>query len=273
MAIQLLANESMIHDIPHDLESVYWVLLWVILRHTQHDHPDGPRACSTYFKYDSDEGAATAKRGWLMRKTGVRIKGNRPLTRLLMDLRTLINGNLDTSFWKRVPLTHDAMLAVFNKALERNDWPENDAAIPFKLPNPVVQSVVEVRVKASRNVEPEPEPENEEGRADDSDSSEGTPSPEGSAGTQGLSKRRRGNDDDDLEAPKPKKRSKPAQAPTRRAPPRKAKEKAALARAERLGGSNEDKPAPARQVKRRTAMPAKATEVPAKPKPRPRRKG
>ncbi|RPD69924.1 hypothetical protein L226DRAFT_493623, partial [Lentinus tigrinus ALCF2SS1-7] len=126
MAVQLLDCLALVYGVHHDLESYYWVLLWVLLRHARHDHPDGDRACSTLFKYVSDTEAGNAKRAWLDKPTTLGIKGNRPLTRLLKDLHVLVNANLVKTTSKCVPLTHDSMLEVFNKALERNDWPTDD---------------------------------------------------------------------------------------------------------------------------------------------------
>lgn len=34
------------HDYHHDLESFFWVLLWITLRHTEHDHENGKRGCT-----------------------------------------------------------------------------------------------------------------------------------------------------------------------------------------------------------------------------------
>lgn len=43
MAVELLIaqndNLPTVHSACHDLESFYWLLVWLILRHTDHDHP------------------------------------------------------------------------------------------------------------------------------------------------------------------------------------------------------------------------------------------
>ncbi|RPD54828.1 hypothetical protein L227DRAFT_657328 [Lentinus tigrinus ALCF2SS1-6] len=236
MAVQLLDCLALVYGVHHDLESYYWVLLWVLLRHARHDHPDGDRACSTLFKYVSDTEAGNAKRAWLDKPTTLGIKGNRPLTRLLKDLHVLVNANLVKTTSKCVPLTHDSMLEVFNKALERNDWPTDDAAIPFKLPDPPVQIVVEARVNTK-----------------------------GSCDFDQNFKRHRSSAEDIRDAQKPRKRPKPAQARTREAPPRNANEKAAAA------ARPEEKSARARPAKKKSA-PAKAQESARQRNTRARRK-
>lgn len=245
MAIRILENMALFHDIPHDMESFYWVLVWIILRHTEHDHKDGARACSTYFKYTSDAEAAAGKLLWLYHTSPVHIKDNRPLTRLLIDLHELVRTSV---LGGGAPLTHDAMLAVFNKALQREEWPAEDAALEFKLPGPAVPSVVEVRLNT---VAPDVKPEILEDQVEEeADSAPDCVLPL-DADSKGLSKRRR-PEDHNSDSPRPKKKSKSVQGPTRQLPPRKAKEKAALARAAYpRGSSDQQKPTPTRQQTRR----------------------
>ena len=138
MAIDLLdpKTKAALHTYRHDLESFFWVLLWIVLRHTTHDHANGRAACQTFFPFGNDSQATTSKRGYLGGYS-IEITNNVPLTRLLAKFKNMVSratapedpllDDLNT----RVPLTYDSVLEIFNEALARDDWPENDASIPF----------------------------------------------------------------------------------------------------------------------------------------------
>ncbi|KAI0750186.1 hypothetical protein C8Q80DRAFT_1166504 [Daedaleopsis nitida] len=61
IACQLLDRKLIIHDARHDLESFFWVLIWVILRHTEHEHYRGDEACGLYFKLGDADVSRGAK--------------------------------------------------------------------------------------------------------------------------------------------------------------------------------------------------------------------
>ncbi|KAJ8496372.1 hypothetical protein ONZ51_g1136 [Trametes cubensis] len=137
MAIDLLDPEiNVLHTYHHDLESFFWVLLWIVLRHTAHGHTNGRAACETFFPFGDDSQAIMIKRGALSGRR-LEITNNVPLTILLAKFKAMVSrattvedplvGDLNT----RVPLTYDSVLEIFNEALARDDWPENDASIPF----------------------------------------------------------------------------------------------------------------------------------------------
>ena len=230
MAIDLLSTygRPTIHEAHHDVECYYWVLLWVVLRHTLHCFQDNGLTYWMECEEGNDTQLAGLKRHWVNVADDVLVKDNQPLTCLLTDLQYLVLENVVPSkIAKRVPLTHDTMLAAFNKALERTDWPEGDAAIPLKTLDPAAQAVVEATPSTVPVVEACSSIVVDARVSEDIE----VPSPHEPAPGPGQkqSKRRRGNDDtDDCDVSKPKKKTK--HAPTRKAPPRKAKEKVALAR-------------------------------------------
>ncbi|KAI9001494.1 hypothetical protein BD414DRAFT_35729 [Trametes punicea] len=127
MSYEILVHPNSIHDAHHDLESFYWVLIWVFVRHTDHGDFRGSKLCDTIFNYGSDDDSASAKRDWLERAV-FDVAGNRPLTYLLTELTALVLENIPTSRRNavRTLLTYDAMLDVFDKALDMPYWPEND---------------------------------------------------------------------------------------------------------------------------------------------------
>jgi hypothetical protein len=126
MAIDVLMHKM--HERKHDLESIYWLLIWIILRHVEHDQ--GEEACKELFDVEDRKLAAAAKRTWLG-TSDVRINDNEPLTGLLKSLRTLFKkqlGDIDTA---SVEVTYDTFLATIDDALSLPGWPEDDGFIKF----------------------------------------------------------------------------------------------------------------------------------------------
>ncbi|EJF59157.1 hypothetical protein DICSQDRAFT_172310 [Dichomitus squalens LYAD-421 SS1] len=137
MAIQLLGDEGDIHGLHHDLQSFYWVILWVVLRHTDHTHPKGDEACPHIFD-PGERASLAAKYSWLsgrLRKD-LRVRDNVPLTVLLKEFGDLCVQKLLSD---DQPLDYDEVLAIFDKVLDsdgyRNLWPAKDAPKAYKLPD------------------------------------------------------------------------------------------------------------------------------------------
>ncbi|KAJ7457609.1 hypothetical protein B0H11DRAFT_1873602 [Mycena galericulata] len=146
MAIAIIENTTT-HDAHHDLESFYWLLSWMILRHTRHTHPDGRLGCSKVF----DPSGSGAKLGFLHRYTPL---AESALFRLAEQLR---NGTVDQNPIQRTakrlppgnnaataptttnatdPLTYEFVLYSFLEAIESEDWPTpDDPALKFVVPS------------------------------------------------------------------------------------------------------------------------------------------
>ena len=127
MAIDVLMHKM--HERKHDLESIYWLLIWIILRHVEHDQ--GEEACKELFDVEDRKLAAAAKRTWLG-TSDVRINDNEPLTGLLKSLRTLFKkqlGDIDTA---SVEVTYDDLLTAIDDALSLPGWPEDDGFVAFE---------------------------------------------------------------------------------------------------------------------------------------------
>ena len=139
MSDELLAPPSpVVHDIRHDIHSFYWVLIWVVLRHTAHNMPrrkgaHPSEACARVFKQGSSEEAADAKRSWFYHESKfLVITGNSPLTALVNEFGALLRSNRGSP---DMPLDYDEVLAVFDRALGRQDWPKsNDGPVRHTLP-------------------------------------------------------------------------------------------------------------------------------------------
>ncbi|KAJ7134289.1 hypothetical protein C8R44DRAFT_421416 [Mycena epipterygia] len=134
MAIEIMpAENTIIHGPHHDLESFFWLLVWMILRHTDHDHLDEARACAKLF----DSRDPRAKSGWLQYVTPLRTS---PLQTIAERLRALVleqnpaRAVLVDPFIKAsttVRMTHDNVLVRFASLMDSEDWPTNDRAVPF----------------------------------------------------------------------------------------------------------------------------------------------
>ena len=166
MATGLLLHKGVVHGVRHDLESFYWVLVFLVLFYTAHNlrpppptpTPDpapapAPGAPQVHAhaqnllptpdrvflspSRNNDVLAGYAKDSWVLRYNltteerdfSLRVDGNAPLTNLVEDFRQLLvaarfcYGRATPP----VPLTHDAVLGIFRKAVaRREEWPEND---------------------------------------------------------------------------------------------------------------------------------------------------
>ncbi|KAH9930133.1 uncharacterized protein B0H18DRAFT_995345 [Fomitopsis serialis] len=120
MAIEILETFRA-HDVRHDLESFFWLLLWIVLRYT--DNTDCYTAYLTLFDAQTGRKSAAGKRQFLTTPTEFEVKDNEPLTTLIHDFKTYARQ-------PTVPLTYESVLAVFDKALANPSWPKNDAALP-----------------------------------------------------------------------------------------------------------------------------------------------
>ncbi|KAF7296456.1 hypothetical protein HMN09_01052000 [Mycena chlorophos] len=104
------------HGAHHDLESFYWLLVWMVLRHTE--HTGGDRAAAKLF---DAEDVPTMKRGYTQKAS----PANPTASPLLM--RTTARRDL---------LQHDSVLELFKEAFEATTWGDNDnaPAKPFTPP-------------------------------------------------------------------------------------------------------------------------------------------
>ncbi|KAM5544092.1 hypothetical protein V8D89_002278 [Ganoderma adspersum] len=130
MAIPLLPTNSSrrVHAIRHDLESFFWVLLWVVLRHTNYTLPHRKgktrqQTCDDVFRSkggDSALRAAGEKISWLIHDArNLSIEGNRPLTDLMRKFAWLVvEGPSGKS------LNYAGVLALFDASLaDEESWP------------------------------------------------------------------------------------------------------------------------------------------------------
>ena len=131
MSVALLWSDDIAHAICHDLEGFYWVLLWVVIRHVAHRHPLGNALCAKVFPNSDTVAAWGRKVEWFnMEFRHFSVPENAPL----LDLIYQLAGLVQKARLRSVELDYDTFLAAFDQALAREDWPVNDAALPFKVP-------------------------------------------------------------------------------------------------------------------------------------------
>ncbi|KAJ7731102.1 hypothetical protein DFH07DRAFT_847586 [Mycena maculata] len=125
------------HSCRDDLEGFYWLLIWLILRHTDHGDPQGANACSNVFDGEILQ-VVNQKTAWLSSislfptRPRLPVKNHSPLTRLVDVLTPMFRGHYTSP---PVDVTHGSLLTAFDEVLRADGWPENDAAQEFLLPH------------------------------------------------------------------------------------------------------------------------------------------
>ncbi|KDQ51275.1 hypothetical protein JAAARDRAFT_50860 [Jaapia argillacea MUCL 33604] len=133
ISMNRLTRPYLEHQCCHDLESYYWVLLFLVLRHSKTNQTPGDLAEI----FDSRQG-----RTYFLGPDGpfdtVVVIDNPPLTQLLVDLGDMVKSRyLGPRMAKLVPanhlnqLTHANLVALSRKALKTNGGPATDAAAIF----------------------------------------------------------------------------------------------------------------------------------------------
>ncbi|KAI9067735.1 hypothetical protein FKP32DRAFT_1672828 [Trametes sanguinea] len=143
MAFGLLSThiKRVIHDAHHDLESIYWILIWVVLRHT--DCSMGGQTPTQMskglFVHGDDTASLRAKYSFvgLMFMQSLTVHGNQPLTKLISDFSQLVseqhNATMALTAGKRASddksgfLTYEVVLQLLDSALAPEViWPMDD---------------------------------------------------------------------------------------------------------------------------------------------------
>ena len=143
MATRLFTS-YVVHDVTHDLESVIWLLLCMVLRHTlqvkrgeKAVEYDRYRWYCDLFDSEDELGSAKNKEHFMFKPLHWQVKGNQPLTDLLRKLKILLlqqNRDPEMGAGDPIALTYKSVLTEINRALASPGWPEDDAALPFTLP-------------------------------------------------------------------------------------------------------------------------------------------
>ena len=135
MAIEILKTH-VTHDARHDLESFFWLLLWAVLRYTTTTCDPPNQLYAIIFGSHTDASSASAKFSFLGNDMDWVVQDNKPLTTLVQKFKNLCCLSVQWPLTPNaaVPLTYEAVLELFDEALADPDWPQNDPALPFKMP-------------------------------------------------------------------------------------------------------------------------------------------
>ncbi|KAJ7457647.1 hypothetical protein B0H11DRAFT_1873656 [Mycena galericulata] len=152
LAIQILKNKQRpAHTAGHDLESVYWLLVWIILRHTHYPGRDST-ACHRLFDHEQ-ETALDRKQGWLGKATPldkelplmaaadwlrILVQKQNPVVQAPADTAFELPSEVAQSSTPPAPakeISHQTVLGLLDRALALPGWPENDKAILFVPPD------------------------------------------------------------------------------------------------------------------------------------------
>ncbi|EPS96112.1 hypothetical protein FOMPIDRAFT_1053569 [Fomitopsis schrenkii] len=146
MAIEILKT-YVAHDVRHDLESFFWLLLWVVLRYTQTScWPPNSVYCDV-FGGQTERESARDKSYFLMDAMDWKVVGNPPLAKLVLRFKRLCYMAMpqaEDPESRRMPLTDESVLALFDEALASPEWPQNDCTLPFKMPSKMAPTASQV---------------------------------------------------------------------------------------------------------------------------------
>lgn len=138
MAIEILRT-CVGHDVRHDLESFFWLLIWVVLRHTAHSQRSDPQMFMDLFGSCTEKDSAGAK--WVFlgaSQPDWKVPGNEPLSTLITKFKVLVANQNPLIGADNSPdpiyLTYESVVALFDEALTKTTWPVGDKALPFSLP-------------------------------------------------------------------------------------------------------------------------------------------
>ncbi|PCH39193.1 hypothetical protein WOLCODRAFT_158732 [Wolfiporia cocos MD-104 SS10] len=124
-------SEPIEHAVCHDLESFYWLLIWIVLHHTNHSSVHGALACSKLFSLGTEGDAFDRKIGHMGMVPLILVTDayqNRVMSSGVPSGDDDVKGGEERC---AIPLTYELVLQAFNRALAMDGWPENDKAIPF----------------------------------------------------------------------------------------------------------------------------------------------
>ena len=124
IAMEIL-EKRVVHSVQHDLESFYWVLLWVVLRHIKHNFSDAD--AQNIFVFGDDDLNAAKKRQWLDATIDrFQVEANQPLQKLLVEFGFLILKARGSKLVDPVPMGYKDVTKIFDTALSSPRWPEKD---------------------------------------------------------------------------------------------------------------------------------------------------
>ncbi|KAF9014197.1 hypothetical protein BDQ17DRAFT_1419101 [Cyathus striatus] len=129
MAIDILAKQQ--HLPHHDLESFYWVMVWILLRYGQHQHVEGSQACTNLFDHASDSVARTFKHSWVKEyDEPLTMQSNVPLSTLMKYLRRIFERYHRKKKEETIP-QHEKFAKGLDIMIKSEGWPNDDQRVNY----------------------------------------------------------------------------------------------------------------------------------------------
>lgn len=128
-AQELLGGKRLVRQVYHELEAFYWVLIWMIMFHLEAYHgyifrfPQWPYL----FQSVANNEASVAKYVWLTRFDADSIIENPPLAELATAFNHIVLDSISTHRNQSTGptrVTYASVLALFDAAVARTDWPD-----------------------------------------------------------------------------------------------------------------------------------------------------
>ena len=143
MSVEVLQGK-MTHEARHDLESFYWLLLFIVLRHVDLSLAPNPITFDGIFGFVGDDldGLKRRKQSHLGYDKPLSIPQNDGMTYILKEFHALCKQNCTSGGApiSRPGMTHRDVLDIFDRALTMQ-WPtENDGPRPWGVPGNVLHT-------------------------------------------------------------------------------------------------------------------------------------
>lgn len=136
-ALEMLEDDSpSVHSVRHDLEAFFWLLIWVILRHTRIAHWRAHTFHNSVFGGDTDWMGAVRKLYFINHRVEWQVEDAEPLNTLVCSLkRSVAYQNPMMGGHNPVPLTYAKILDLLSENLAAPGWPQDDCAVPLAPPS------------------------------------------------------------------------------------------------------------------------------------------
>ena len=159
-ALEMLEDHSpSVHNVRHDLEAFFWLLIWIVLRHTRIAHWRAHTFHNSVFGGDTDWTGAAHKLYFINHRVEWQVEGAEPLNTLVCSLkRSVAYQNPMIGGQNPVPLTYAKILDLLSETLAAPGWPQDDCAVPLAPPSRMTRSASQCSSRSS-SLEGEEQPQ------------------------------------------------------------------------------------------------------------------
>lgn len=120
-------GRSILREVTHDLQSFYWIILMYGVGFMPNKFAEPETIYSKLFLASNWDEMTEARRAWLREEIPGDRWGSQPMRYLMENLKAQVRLSVPGDDNPRpVKLKHESFLAVLDKALEMQGWPEKD---------------------------------------------------------------------------------------------------------------------------------------------------